>query len=98
MRAKRRWVIRARLLASQHDGLIAAQAARLVVRMPIQPSILLIRLGADDEERLRPMQGMPPPKVEKAAIHHVEASRLEGNLVEDDDLVQFAIGDHSCPR
>lgn len=91
--AKRRWVIRVRLHARQHDGLIAAQTARLVDRMRIQPSILKVRLGADDEERLRPMQGMQPPKVEKATIHHVEASRLEGNLVEDVDLVQFAVGD-----
>ncbi len=96
--AKRRWVIRARLHASQHDGLIAAQAARLVDRVRIQPSILKVRLGADDEERLRPMQGMQPPKVEKAAIHHVEASRLEGKLVEDVDLVQFAVGDMAKRR
>lgn len=91
--AQQRWLIRARLHAGQHDGLIAAQAARPVDRMRIQPSILKIRLGADDEERLCPRQGMQPPKVEKAAIHHVEASRLEGNLVEDVDHVQFAVGD-----
>ena len=90
---KRRWVIRARLHAGQHDGLIATQAARLVDRMRIQPSILQIRLGTDDEERLCPMQGMQPPKVEKAAIHHVEAACLEGNLVEDVNLVQVTVGD-----
>jgi len=91
--ANRRWEIRARLHASQHNGLIAAQAARLVDRRRIPPLILKIRLGADDEERLRSMQGMPSSKVEQATIHHVETSRLKGNLVEEVDLVQFAVGD-----
>ena len=39
------------------------------------------------------MQGMQPPEVEVTAIHHVEGARLEGNQVEDVDVVQFAVGD-----
>ncbi len=61
--------------------------------MRISPLILQIRLGVDDEERLRPMQGMQSSKVEKATVHHLEASHLKGNLVEDVDLVQFAVGE-----
>lgn len=38
------------------------------------------------------MQRVEPGEVDIASIHHVKAASLERNLIEDIDIVQFAVG------
>lgn len=65
----------------QPDGLVAAQAGRLVHRARIDPPELQVRLGPHDEEGLRLVQGVEPGEVDAAPVQTNKASRLEGDPV-----------------
>jgi len=79
--------------ACELDGLVAPQAGFLGDGARIDPPELQVRLGPDDEERLCLVQAMKPGKVDVAPVHDVEAPRLEGNLVEEVHVVEFAVRD-----
>jgi hypothetical protein len=81
-----------RVEAGQRNGLIAAQSSGRDQRMGMQPAVVEPVLGADDEERLRLLDGVAAGKVQAPPVHDINGVGLERQLIEPVDLVRAAFG------
>src|ERR1035437_578443 len=86
-------IILAAVIAVESDGLVGEDAGELVRRLRADAGCVEVAFGASDKESPGQMDAMKPAIVEVAAIHHIECSRLEGNLVDDVDVMRIASGD-----
>ena len=75
----------------QDDGLIAAQAGGLVDRA-IDVAGVEIPFGARHEESARLVQAIQSGEIDVAAIHDVERTRFDRQMIEDRDIVHFPVG------
>ena len=82
-----------RVIAGKHHGLIANQTCAAVDGMRITPQNAQIGLGPNDEETAGLMEAVETREIEIAAIHQIECARFGQQLIEDVDLVQFAVAD-----
>jgi len=79
--------------AFQPDGLVASQALRLVDGSGFNDVKVYVTLVAHDKAGARLVQTDQPCKIQIPAIHHVESTRLDGNLVEHFNLWKRGFGD-----
>src|SRR5229473_891729 len=82
-----------RVEAREDDTLVADQAGLAIDRMRVPALHLEVRLTAGHEEAAGLVKTMETLEVEEATIHDVEGPGLGQQLVEDVDLVHFAIAD-----
>ncbi len=82
-----------RVEAREDNALVANQAGRAINRMRIAALNLEIRLATGHEEAARPVEAIETLEIDEAAIHDIEGARFGQQLVEDIDLVHFAIAD-----
>lgn len=82
----------------QHNCLIADQSRRSVDGMGIATLKLQIRFGSDYKETADGMKMMQPFEIEKPSIHDVKRAGLRQQVVEDIDLVHFAVADMNKRR
>jgi len=81
-----------RLEARQDNRLIAAESRRLVDRATNAARAVEIPFAAGDEEGRPRREAMEPLEIGVAAVHHIERSRLDRQLVEDVHIVHFPVG------
>ncbi len=74
------------------NGLIALHPAGFVDVSGITSGKPEVVLGSDDKESCRLVDGVQTGKVEIAAIEDIDGAGFYGNLVEDVDLVNLAVG------
>src|SRR5688572_13121975 len=79
--------------ASQHNGLIAAQAGGSVDPTGVEPTKLEIALGANYEEGQILRQDAKPGEVEVTAVHDIEGSRLVHENVENTNVGNLSMSD-----
>ena len=77
--------------AGQDDGLVGSQVHGFIDGSRHDSTRLKIRLGPDDEKHAVLMKGVKPGEVQIAPIQDVESSGLEGQLVEDPNIMRFSI-------
>ena len=77
--------------ASEDDHLIALQPSRLVDGTRIETLELEIAFCTGDEKGRRLLDAVQPRKVQVAAIHDVNGTRLQNQVVEDIDIVDFSV-------
>ena len=77
--------------AGQDDGLVGSQVHSFIDGSRHDPTRLKIRLGSDDEKHAVLVKGVEPAEVQIAAIQDVKSTGLEGQFVEDPDIVRFSI-------
>jgi len=77
--------------AGQADGLVRSQVHGFIDGSRHDPTRLKIRLGSDDEKHAVLMKGVEPGEVQIGAIQDVKSAGLEGQFVEDPDIVRFSI-------
>src|SRR5205823_12165294 len=77
---------------SQNDNVIGSDAGSLVYRMGVSALDQDIGLGAHNEEGRAKREDVKTLEIQVAAIHDVERSGLRRNLVEDVDVMHFAVG------
>src|ERR1019366_533436 len=82
-----------RVKAREHDRLIADQSGGAIYRMGIAALRFQVRLAPRHKEAAGLVEAKQPLEVQEAAIHDVESSRLRLELIEDVDLVHFAVAD-----
>jgi hypothetical protein len=90
--AKCIWIRQGRSSGCQDYGLVRAHAGALVHRMRVATLEHHVALGAYHEEGRRERERMKALEIDVTAIHHVEGSGLDQYLVEDVDIMHFAIG------
>src|SRR5208283_3850528 len=78
-----------RIKTFQANGLIATQAAALVDRIRTQAVEAEVFAGADDEEGQGLVQNMQPLEIQIGAVHDVDGTGFDQQLVEHVDLVDF---------
>ena len=71
--------------------MIGAHAGGLVHRMRVAALEQNVGLGADDEEGRAEREDVEALEIHVAAVHDVERAGLRQNLVEDVDIVHFAV-------
>ena len=76
--------------AGQDDGLVGSQVHGFIDVSRQDPTRLKIRLGSDDEKHAVLMKGVEPGEVQIATIQDVKSAGLEGQFVEDPDIVSFS--------
>src|ERR1035437_3325485 len=76
----------------QNDSVIGSNAGGLVHRMRVSALDQDIGLGAHNEEGRAKREDVKTLEIHVAAIHDVEGSSLRRNLVEDVDVMHFAVG------
>ena len=81
------------VVTRQPDDLIGTQAGLLVDRQRMHTSEAHAALGTDDEKCALLFEYVQPGKIQIATVHDVEGSRLDGQLVERVDIVQFPVAD-----
>ena len=92
--SQRRRIVFARLLDRQHTGLIAHDIGRRTIdRMGIPSFELRIAFCPRDKERVPLVHLVEPSEIEIAAIHQIERSWLDSQLVEHVHFVSLAVGD-----
>jgi hypothetical protein len=84
-------IINFRFGTGQDDGLVGSQVHGFIHGSRQNPPRLKIRLGSDDEKHAVLMKSIEPIEIQIAAIHDVKSSGLEGQLVEDSNIVRFPI-------
>ena len=77
----------------QGDRLIADYARGPVRCTGIHAPGIHAALGARDEESTGLMQLVPTVEIDLAAIHHIEGAGLDGEQIEDVDIVHLAVAD-----
>src|ERR1017187_1172035 len=82
-----------RIESSEDDALVADQAGLAINRTRVAALHLEVRLTAGHEEAAGLVKTMETLEVQEATIHDVESTGLGQQLVEDVDLVHFAIAD-----
>src|SRR5271170_1701551 len=87
-----------RVKTREHDRLIADQPGAAIYRMRVATLGLQVRLSSRDKEAARLVEAKQPLEIQEAAIHDVEGSRLGHQLIEDVDLVHFAVADVNKDR
>ena len=85
--AQERWEIGPRLWQHGFADLIAAESRPHVHRLGSLPGILQVVLGSCDKERSGLRDQMEALEIHVAAIHHVEGSGLEKQIVEPAHVV-----------
>jgi hypothetical protein len=83
----------ARIEDGEHDGLVADQAGAFVDFAGVAALNFEIGLGTRDEETAGTAQSKKALEIDIAAIHHVEGARFGNQLVEQVDVVPFAVAD-----
>src|ERR1035438_8869391 len=89
--AKGLGIVLAAFLEVETDRLIAPHAAGFVDWPGLHDIEAQVALAADHEKGLRNMNPMQSEEIEEAAIHRVEAVRLDRDLVERCDFVSAAL-------
>ena len=84
--------------SGEDAGLIADQAACTINLMGIQSPELGIALGPDDEESLSAVDIVEPFVIEITSVHDIERTGLRDQIVENIDIVDFAVGNESPSR
>ena len=82
-----------RLRPRQDNRLIAAQAGRFVDGTTGASRAIQVSLAARHKECRRGREAIQSLKIDVAAVHHIEGTRLEDEVIEDADVVGLAIGD-----
>src|ERR1017187_5158773 len=82
-----------RIESSEDDALVADQAGLAINRTRVAALHLEVRLTAGHEEAAGLVKTMETLEGKEATIHDVESPGLGQQLVEDVDLVHFAIAD-----
>ena len=82
------------LQAGHHDGLIKPQADGFIHGPGVAAGAAEVLLGPGDEESAALMNPMPAGEVEIAAIHEIERTGFQDQLVEDVDVMHTASGDN----
>src|ERR1700687_5638622 len=85
------WIILPAVEAVKRDGLIEAQACRLVDGARINPVIVHVDFSARDEEGACLMERIEPAKIDVAAIHHINGSGLGHDQIERRGIAYFAV-------
>ena len=80
------WVVALAFGDSQTDDLVAAQPCPFVHRTGLADVESKVALGSGDEKSFRLLDEVKPAKIDVAAVHDIDASRLEGQLVEHLDV------------
>lgn len=75
----------------EDDGLVTAQASAFVDRTRAAPFVVEIFLGASHEERRAACEDRQVPKIDVAAIDHVEGARFQEQMIEGVDIVGFSV-------
>ena len=91
--AQERREIRPRLWQLGFADLVAAKSRPHVHRLGSLPGILQVVLGSCDKERSGLSDQMEAFEIHVAAIHHIEGSRLEKQIVEPEHVVVACGGD-----
>ena len=79
-----------RFRAGQDDSSVGSQVHGFIDGSRHDPTRLKIRLGSDDEKHAVLMKGVEPAEVQIATIQDVKSAGLEGQFVEDPDIVRFS--------
>src|SRR5271165_538464 len=91
--AQRVWIGRGRSARGQNHRVVRDYTRALVHRMRVTPLQAEIGFAARDKERGVERKAMEPFKIDVAAIHYVEGAGLDGQFVEDIDVMHLAVGD-----
>ena len=83
---------------SEPDRLVADQACASVDRLRVAALGVEIGLGAKDKEAARGGVSTQALEVQIAPIHYIEGPRLEDQLSQHVDLVEFAVADEDERR
>ena len=78
--------------AIEGDGRVAAKAGGFVDGSTFACGDDGVRFGADDEEGFGRFEAVESLEIEVAPVQDVEGSRVEGQIVEGVDVVQFSLG------
>ena len=81
------WVVLATLPEIEPNRLVAPHTGCLVDLPGLDDIEAQVALAADDEESLRGMKPIQPLEIHVASVDHIEAVRLDWDLVEGSDLV-----------
>ena len=87
-----------RVKPREDDRLIADQAGSAIDGMRVSALSRQVRLPARDKKAARLVESKQPLEIQEAAIHDVERSGLWHQLIEDIDLVHFAVADVNKDR
>ena len=91
--AQGRWILQSCFGPRESNDVIASNAGGFV-DFPIGASAVLeVALGPRDEEGQIRRKGVETGKVDIAAVHDIEGARLQHQIIEDIDVVGFAVGD-----
>ena len=78
--------------------MVAANARSFVHGPPGSFAKIEVGFGANDEEREALREGIQAAEIYVAAVHDIECSRLQNQLVEDIDVMRFSIRDADKTR
>ena len=84
--------------AAEPDDLIAAHPCRFVDWHRVETFEHDMALGADHEECRCEVDFVKPFEVQITSVHDIERAGFEDQLVEDIDVVNFAISDNDDRR
>jgi hypothetical protein len=84
--------------AGQHDGLVADQTGGTVDGTRIAAAGLHIRLRARNEETSGIIEPPQAFEIDIASIHDIESARFGHQMIEDSDVMHFAVADEDKRR
>ena len=85
-------IIPRRIMALEPYGLIGAKARGFVDRSMFQPDKTHVGFGSGDEEGCALDKDMETGEIDVTTVHGVEGSRLQNQLVQGVDIVDFPVG------
>ena len=87
------WIILPAVKANQSNDLVALHAGRAVYLLRIEPAEAEVAFAPRDEEAAGLVQRIKPGEVYVPTVHDVDRTWLHEQVVENVDVVDFAMGD-----